>query len=208
MEEGKNTVVREGDRVVKTFGSRLAYVKEASIYEKLKGTGLAPELVEKMDGMIEHEYVEGPAFSDVLAESLGDTRALDLLFTQLCDWYKRFRDTIRLTLGGIDLSKFILTGRGLCYLDFEHCKPGYMEEDIADLLAELCFAAEPFSEQSLGIMQLFARISREKLEWIPELVLEYLPQCISDSCGGRGYEADGGDIMEVLWAVRPQEEEK
>ncbi len=208
MEDAKNTVRREGNRVVKTFGSRLAYVKEASIYEKLKGTGLAPELLEKMDGMIEHEYIEGPTVEEALRAASGNLRALATIFSELCVWYQRFRETIKLTLGGVDFSKFILTDAGLCYIDFEHCKPGYMEEDIADILAELCFSAGGFSEPSLAIAQLFAEISRKKLEWIPELVQEYLPQYISAACARRGYEAGGSEIMEAVWAVTPQEEDR
>ena len=208
MEDAKNTVRREGNRIIKSFGSRLAYVKEASIYEKLKGTGLAPELLDRVDGLIEHEYVEGPTMLEALETSYQDRKSVETVFAELISWYQRFRDRVRLTLGGIDFSKFILTKAGLCYLDFEHCKPGYMEEDMADIFAELCFSAGPFSEASLEWVRLFADMSREKLEWIPELVLEYLPQYIGEACAQHGYEADGSEIMEVMWAVKPQEEEK
>ena len=209
MEEVRNTITYEGKRVIKRFGSRLAYVKEASIYEKLKGTGLAPELLDKLDGVIEHEFVEGPNAQEAMETALrtGDSKALHILFEALCGWYQRFRDTIRLTLGGVDFSKFIITKAGLCYLDFEHCKPGYMEEDIADILAELGFIQGAFSEPSLDAARLFAEISREKLGWIPELVQEYLPQYIGQACALRGYEADGSEIMEFMWAVIPQKEE-
>ncbi len=205
MEDTKNTVRREGDRIVKYFGSHMAYVKESSIYEKLKGSGLAPELLEKFDGVIEHAYVEGPSVAEALETALESDRDVETVFSELCTWYLGFRDRIRLTLGGVDFSKFILTDSGLCYLDFEHCKPGYMEEDIADILSKLCFSAGPFSKRSIELVRRFAEMSRARLEWIPDLVLEFLPQCIGEACAEMGYEAESDEILEVLWAVKGNE---
>ena len=50
-----NTVERQGDRIVKTFGSRIGFVREQGIYEKLSGTGLAPRMLYAQDGVIVFE---------------------------------------------------------------------------------------------------------------------------------------------------------
>ena len=68
----KNTVEIKNGKVVKTFGSRIDFVRESSIYEKIKGKGLAPEVTGLWDGSIEHEFIAGESFNNVINRAMSN----------------------------------------------------------------------------------------------------------------------------------------
>ena len=165
----RNTVIRKGNRIIKTFGSHMDYVKELSIYKKLEASNLAPKLLDTMPDSIEHEYIEGISLEDALKHHLDDPEKLREFFELFTTWYSSYRDTVKLTLGEADFSKFILSDTKVTYIDFEHCKPGYAEEDIAALLRQL-------HEIDSNAETLFREISLQKLTLNPELLDNLSPQ--------------------------------
>ena len=159
----RNQVVREGSRIVKTFGSHLDYVKEQSIYKKLKGTGLAPKLFESMGDCIEHEFIDGISLYDAIKQNNDNIEKLEGLFEIFTVWYASYRQSVNLSLGKADFNKFILAEDKLVCIDFEHCKPGYPEEDIAALITQI-------SDFSIETAALFSKVCTEKLSLDPEII--------------------------------------
>jgi len=133
----RNQVTREGNRIIKKFGSHIDFVKELSIYKKLDGTDLAPRLIDAVPNTIQHEYVEGINLYDAILQNNGKKDRLFYFFDLFTTWYRNYREIVKINLGNADFEKFILSEDRLVYVDFEHCKPGYSEEDIANLLIQI-----------------------------------------------------------------------
>ncbi len=170
--------------VTKTFSSRMNYARELGIYKKLQGTDLAPELISDYDGCIEHAYVEGPDFmrclSDVEGKPAGKAKLFEIFFT----WYREYWKRTHQVLGKLDLSKFILAKDGLKYFDFEHCKPGHLESDIARAAASLCMVPKPYSESGIETARLFICVGASFLDWRGELLAEYLESELAEMSAG------------------------
>lgn len=192
----KNKVEIKKGTVRKTYANRLDYIKEAKLYRMLKGTGLAPELIDAYDGCIEREYVEGTCFLDMLnaADAAGNNARTGALMEMFCSWYKKFRDITRLTLGVIRFDKFIVSGDRLCYLDFENCRPGYMEQDFAGFATRICLSGEPFSENSVSMARRFINVCSFHMDWIPELLALSIPKEMTQQASELGIFLNGSDI--------------
>ncbi len=178
----KNKVEIKNNTVRKTYTSRMDYIKEEKLYRLLKGTGLAPELLNSWDGYLEHEYVEGEVFIDLLWAARNDFEALSKYFEMFYNWYGRYRDITKLTLGQVRFDKFILSGGRLCNIDFEHCKPGYMEEDIAKLAAQMCMIPEALSDSSIDMARLFICVGAQNIEWVSEILAQHFPKALAKEC--------------------------
>jgi hypothetical protein len=186
----KNKVEIKNNTVRKTYASRMDYIKEEQLYRLLKGTGLAPELLNSWDGYLEHEYVEGEIFIDLLWKAKSDFEALSKYFEMFYSWYGRYRDITKLTLGRVRFDKFILSGDRLCNIDFEHCKPGYMEEDIANLAAQMCMLPDPFSDSDVDMARLFICVGAQNIEWVPEILAQQFSKALLKECKERKLEYD------------------
>ncbi len=175
-----NTVERQGDRIIKTFGSRIAFVREQGIYEKLSGTGLAPQMLYAQDGVIETAYVEGRDFYEVFLEAAGDPKKQAACFELFFDWYRRYRDITKISIGEIDFEDFLIAdGRLLC-LDFEHCKPGSMEEDVARLACLLALYPRGYTTAGMESAKLFVCVGASFLDWQPEILAKAVPQAAQE----------------------------
>ncbi|MBR5980710.1 MAG: hypothetical protein IK035_01765, partial [Firmicutes bacterium] len=85
-----NTVERRGDRIIKTFASRMGFVREQGIYEKLKGTGLVPTMLLAQDGVIETQYEEGRDFFEVFQAAGSDPAKQAACFELFFSWYRQY----------------------------------------------------------------------------------------------------------------------
>ena len=158
---GRNKVEIKDGITTKKFGSHLSYVTEDAIYEKLKGTGLAPELVYSGQDMIEHRFVEGPTLYDLLTFAINDAAELDLNFRRFFAWYEPFNRVTGQTLGNIDFRKLIWNGDRMLCIDFEHCKVGHIETDFAKLISQIYLVPQPFDDKAKDICLIFARGARD-----------------------------------------------
>jgi len=152
---GRNRIEKRDGLVRKHFASHLDYSRESRIYEKLQGSGLAPELTTSYDGLIERRFVEGASFWELCLKYAGEPHKLAKIFESFCEWYVKYRKLTGLILGDLNPAKFFMTEEGFCYIDFEHCMPGYAEQDIARMVRWFCdesdpSADNPFSEAPLG----------------------------------------------------------
>ncbi len=197
----QNEVVRKGSVVIKRFASHLNYLKESSIYEKLKGSGLAPLVLFEGEDSIEHEYVEGTSLQDMLSGSTQDPAALARCFKLFFDWYAAFRQKTQTSLGRIDFSKFIYDGKKLVCVDFEHCRAAYMEWDIAFLAAGICLKPEPYSFRAIEICRLFISVGAGVLEWEPERLARCLEAELRSQCDELGIRRDEEAERYILSAL-------
>lgn len=133
----KNKLTREGGRISKNFGSHLNFLREQTIFAKLKGTGLTPELIEYNEGTIDREFVEGPSLRDEILACGEDLARLKKLFSMFLDWYDAYWKIIKFTLGNPRLEKFIINEGKLRCIDFEQSRPGRMEDDFNVVALEL-----------------------------------------------------------------------
>ncbi|MBQ1383759.1 MAG: hypothetical protein II499_03775 [Firmicutes bacterium] len=186
----QNEVVRKGSVVIKRFASHLNYLKESSIYDKLRGSGLAPRLLFEGDDSIEHEFAEGPSLLDMLTERSGDPAELAKCFKLFFDWYQAFRAKTGTSLGRVDFSKFIYTDSGVVCIDFEHCRAGYMEWDIAYLAAGICLVPEPYSFRAIEICRLFISVGAGILTWDPDRLSQCLKAELDRQRTEKGIAAD------------------
>ena len=165
----KNTVEIKVDKVIKTFGSRIDFVRESSIYEKIKGKGLAPEVTGIFDGALEHDYIKGESFKDVIHRSMNNPLEFLEYAKLFIEWYKQFRDIVSITLGNMDFTDFIITADKKLYcIDFEHCKPGYVEDDIANFAANICFMGGSYSRFGMEDAKIFIKCAWEIVEMSSE----------------------------------------
>lgn len=178
----KNKIEIKNNIVHKTYTSRLDYVKEENLYKKLSGSGLAPELLASQDGYLEHEYVEGDSFLDLLLASQEDKAKLEEYIKKFCIWYEKYRELTKLTLGEVRFDKFILSGDRLINLDFEHSKPGYLEDDFARLVAQMLISGEAFAESNINAAKFFIYVASKTVSWIPEIFSNSLSKAIIAEC--------------------------
>ncbi len=116
-----NTVLRRGDRVIKTFASRMGFVREQGIYEKLKGTGLVPNMLLAQDGVIETQYEEGQNFYEVFQAAGSDPVKQAACFELFFSWYKSYREKTNISIGTTGFHDFVVQDGKLLCLDLEHC---------------------------------------------------------------------------------------
>ncbi len=160
-----NKVEFQGDKVIKTFDNRIDFVRESSIYEKIKGKGLAPEITGVWDGVIGHTYIKGENFNDVIHRAMKDPMEFIEYSNIFFNWYRKFRDVLHISLGDMDFSDFILTeNRELYCIDFEHCKPGYAEDDVADLAANVCLMGGEYTRFGIEDAKIFVKSAWEQIE--------------------------------------------
>lgn len=177
MTESANIIERRKDRIIKTFASRINFVKEQGVYEKLKGTGLAPELIAAHDGVIELRFVEGENFLEYFMSIKNNLAEQAKCFEMFFNWYKQYRKVTNIALGEIDFDDFIIDGDRLICLDFEHCKPGSAEEDIARFASLLAIYPKGYTAAGLESAKLFICIGAEMMSWQPDLLAKYVPIC-------------------------------
>lgn len=168
--------------MVKTFGSRMNYVREVKIYEKLKGSGLAPDITSNWDGAIEHEYIEGRSFEEVLKESRSDTLSFIEYANIFFDWYLSFRDRVKLSLGDMDFNDFVIVEKHLYCIDFEHCKPGNIEDDIAYLTAHICLSDGAYTLQGMENSKVFVKAAWDKLDMSSDRLYDALKSALDKLC--------------------------
>ena len=169
------------------------YARESGIYKKLEGTGLAPELISDYDGCIEYAYVEGPDFIRCLGDLEGKPAGKAKLFEIFFTWYREYWKRTHQALGKLDLAKFILAKDGLKYLDFENCKPGHPESDIARAAAQLCMEPKPYSESGIETARLFICVGASFLDWRGELLAEYLEKELTERASSE--DIAGGTVL-------------
>lgn len=182
----KNKIEIKNGIVCKTYASRMDYVKEENLYRKLKGSGLAPELIDSHDGYLEHEYVEGECFLDLLLAAEKDEEQLEQYLKVFFIWYEKYRELSKMTLGKLRFEKFILSDNRLVNLDFEQCKPGYAEDDFARIVAQICLYKEPFSKGNIEIARFFIYAGAKYFEWMPDLLYVKIPKAIIEESRSRG----------------------
>lgn len=196
----KNEIEIKNNRVKKTYASRIDFLKEEKMYKLLAGSGLCPEYIDSRDGCLEHEYVEGEVFIELLAKAEDNFALLASYFEKFYDWYKKYRELTKFTLGQVRFEKFILAGDRLCNLEFENCKPGYMEEDIARLAAQMCMVPEAFAEAGIQMARFFICVGAQNIEWNPQILAQQLPKAIAAECTTReaAYDAKRAEYITTL----------
>lgn len=168
----ENKVEIKNNIVCKTYASRIDFLKEEGLYKKLKGSGLAPELIDSHDGYLEHEYVEGDSFLELLKMADGNYEELGRLFSLFFAWYEKYRELTKLTLGQVRFEKFLVIGDRLCNLDFGHTKPGYMEDDFARLIAQVFFKNNGDIQTKYDSIRFFVYTAAKCIEYNPDLLYD------------------------------------
>ena len=185
-----NQVVRKGDLVIKTYGSHRNYLREAGIYEKLNGSGLAPEVTFTGHDTLEHRFVEGETLYDRMLAEYESSDLLEEDLKRFFSWYAAFREKTGNSLEQLDLHKFILSADGLLYLDFEHCKASFMEGDLAEALAQLYAMKEPFSGRAHEVLCAFLRLERQYFDINGMRLAEAFSQALQKACSKAGVNYD------------------
>lgn len=133
----RNTIEKQGQRIIKTFAQKEDWAAEVGCYHKLAGTGLTPEVLSVEEGRLEVAYCEGALYFDAWEQAIAEAdfaKANDLcqLFAQ---WYQRFQKAMGQgwCLGDSHFRNFILTKDGLLGVDFETVTQGAVEADVAHL---------------------------------------------------------------------------
>ena len=175
-----NTVERRKGRIVKTFASRMGFVREQRICEKLKGTGLAPTMLLAQDGVIETQYEEGRNFYEVFLAAGADPAKQAACFELFFAWYKQYREATNISIGTTNFRDFIVQGEKLLCLDLEHCCPGSTEEDIARLACELALYPNGFTAAGIESAKLFICVGANFLDWQPETLAKAVPQAAKE----------------------------
>ena len=170
-----NTVTRRGDRIIKTFASRMGFVREQGIYEKLKGTGLVPTMLLAQDGVIETQYEEGQNFYEVFQAAGTDPAKQAACFEMFFSWYKRYREAANISIGTTNFRDFIVQNGELLCVDLEHCCPGFAEEDVARLACELAMYPKGYTAAGLESAKLFVCVGASFLNWQPEVLAKAVP---------------------------------
>ena len=193
------TVVKNG-KAVKTFANRTEYLNENKAYELLRGTGLAPELLYSYDGCIERSLVDGPVLKDLILDSAANAPELMRLFGLFCDWYNAFRGKTGLALGRVRFESFVLSSGGLVCTDFDGCRPGFAEKDLASAAAQLCLEPQPFSAQGMSTAKIFMLCASEKIKYDPEVLNQRIAPVLKAECrkAGTAYDASEAEYLSVV----------
>ena len=193
------TVIKNG-KAVKTFASRTEYLNENKAYELLRGTGLAPRLLYSYDGCIEHSLVEGPQLSYLLSEADSNAPELMRLFGLFCDWYNAFKEKTGLCLGKVRFESFVSGTEGLVCTDFDNCRTGFTENDIASAVSQLFIKPQPFSAQGLTLAKLFMLCASEKIKYDPEILTQRIMPVLKQECreAGVAFDEEEGEYLRVV----------
>ena len=175
-----NRIERRGDRVIKTFASRMGFVREQRIYEKLKGTGLVPTMLLAQDGVIETQYEEGQSFYDVFQAAGADPEKQAACFELFFSWYRKYREETNISIGTTNFRDFIVQGDRLLCLDLEHCCPGSAEDDVARLACEIAMVPKGYTAAGLESAKLFVCVGANFLNWQPETLSKAVPPAAYD----------------------------
>ena len=197
----KNEIEIKNGIVRKTYASRMDFLMEEKLYKLLDGTGLAPKFIDSRDGFLEHEYVTGDNFIELLARSEDDYEKLAALFEKFYDWYKKYREITNMTLGQVRFEKFLLTDNGLVNLEFENCKPGFMEEDLAKLSAQMCMVPEPLSAVGVDMARFFICVGAQNIEYNPGKLAQLFPKALKAEFRDRGIEYDEARAERITAAL-------
>ena len=182
-----NKVEIQGDKVIKTFENRIDFVRESSIYDKIKGKDLAPELTGVWDGSIGHAYIKGENFNEVIHRAMNDPMEFIEYSNIFFKWYRSFRDVLHLSLGDMDFSDFILTeDRKLYCIDFEHCKPGYAEDDVAVLAANICLMGGEYTRFGMEDAKIFVKSAWEQIDMSSDRLYNSLGKALEVVCFEKG----------------------
>lgn len=190
MEEKKNVLRIEDGKVIKIFASHLDYITESRIYDKLEDTGLCPPLLYRGADTIEHAYAEGPLLFDELIKAVEDEQRLQHLFAVFIAWYGEFRRVAGCSLEHIDFRDFVLQGERLVCVDFEACKPDFIESDLVKLAAQMYLVPKPFSREAERVCRLFVRQAAQRFSLSPELFSSRMKAELARICGLLGIDHD------------------
>lgn len=178
----KNTVEIKENKVLKTFANRMDYVRETSIYKKIAGKGLAPELTGNWDGTIEHEYIMGENFDEAIHKAMSNPYKFVEYANLFFDWYKRFREAVNLSLGMVDFSDFIISKGKLYCIDFEHCRPGYAEDDVANLAANICLTESTYTIFGMEDAKIFVKAAWDRLDMLSSRLYSAIKDALAKVC--------------------------
>lgn len=184
----KNTIEIKNNTVEKTYASRIDFLREEKIYKMLQCSGLSPKLIESSDGKLIHEYVEGESLLDLLAKANGDLKLIASYFEMFYSWYAKFREITKMNLGQVRFEKLIVSDGKLCGIEFENCKPGFLEEDIARLAAQMCMIPESYSDYGIRMSRFFISVGAKSLSINPEMLSAQLSKFLEQECKAREIE--------------------
>lgn len=156
----KNQVIRRTseyeDVVLKKFSDPARFQRENDMIDLLQDSGLLmPRRLnyDWEDLTITYSYVDGEPVVELIEDA--DQGKVMAIFTKICHWLVRFYSITRQNtgvqyiLGDIHLRNFIYQQAGdqLYGLDFEECRPGRMESDVARLWVFILNYQPPFTER-------------------------------------------------------------
>lgn len=197
----RNSVFRDGNRVIKHFCSHDDYRNEILVYDKLSGTSLAPKLLEKRENTIVTEHIAGISFFDAMEQSINDEAKQISLCTLFFNWYKYFRKQTGLILGDTNFKNFIIKEGILYGLDFETCKRGNPFEDIVWQTAMLATLRPAFSPERRETARLFLSIGMQTLSCSTKERSEQFMQAFEAVCKRRCVQLDPIALKEILSSV-------
>ncbi len=139
------------EMVFKQYHSRKRQLKETEILFMLKSTNVAvPEIYHVVESGLLIEYLKGPTVLDMIEwQEIRSTNggvldvqaAVDVILS-MAEWLDHFYTVLnkingeKLIYGDLNCRNFIIRSK-LYGLDFEDCRPGRIEEDVAYLIAYL-----------------------------------------------------------------------
>ena len=165
------------------------YVRELALYKKLEGSGLAPEMTAQWDGNIEHEYIEGIPFDQVLETAKDDSQRFKFCSAKFFEWYKAYRDITNISIGDIDFTDFIVKDDRLICIDFEQCRPGFAEDDIARLAAIIALLPGGYTPVSLHNAMIFVDEAARAIKPDFERLYDSMKRALEECCSANSLQA-------------------
>ncbi|HPF20076.1 MAG TPA: phosphotransferase [Syntrophomonas sp.] len=160
----KNHIYRERNGqqevVVKQFTDSQRFCMEKEIGTLLKDSGLlTPRRIDinTRQQQIIYEYIPAMALVDLIETA--EWEQVQAMMIQVCDWMMKFYQTMRektgqqYILGDIHLRNFIYheTSGQVYGVDFEECRPGRIESDVARLLTFLLHYEPAFTARKIEL---------------------------------------------------------
>jgi len=160
--------------------------REKRIYDKLKGSGLCPEITGVFDGAIEHEFVDGETLTQQAAGVLQNPYDFMEFTNKLLDWYQEYRKLVNFSLGDIDFDDFVVRDGNILCIDFEQCKPGLVEDDIAIFAANISLVTGGYTVFGMEDAKIFVKEAWKRFEMNSEKLYNAIKKAFDDICLDKG----------------------
>lgn len=208
----------DGLIVKKQFNNHQQFLKEVYIGDLLRNSKseqfLTPKLLTQEDpDVLYYEYISGRIAVEYLDETEMDptnqSNSFSAVIGSILDWMVCFYNCMEeetgkeWILGDIHLRNFIISSEYQVYgIDFENCREGKREEDIAKLCAFILTYDPPFTETKIKILDEILDLIFVKLQLHRDLLKDHLLMELQLIEKRRDLKLDTRDINLVMRAFK------